>query len=68
MWKFFLLGLYRFYQLLTLGYFVLGCIYAPKLHETLQKGGPMHLVLQLLTVVLGLQATGSLVMMLHLRG
>ena len=52
---------------MTLGYFVLGCIYAPKLWETLQKGGPMQLVLQLLTGALLLQATASLVTTLHLR-
>nr|XP_022345951.1 integral membrane protein GPR180-like isoform X1 [Crassostrea virginica] len=59
-------GLLRFYQLLTLAYFVLGCIFAPRLHETLSKGGPMQLVIILLTVSTCLQATGTFIMMIHL--
>ncbi|ESP04844.1 hypothetical protein LOTGIDRAFT_109564, partial [Lottia gigantea] len=60
-------GLYRFYQLLTLGYFVLACIFAPRLYQTLSKGGPMQLVIQLLTASVCLQAVGGFLMMLHLR-
>lgn len=60
-------GLLRFYQLLTLAYFVLGCIFAPRLYETLSKGGPMQLVIQLLSVSTCLQALGSFIMMLHLQ-
>lgn len=59
-------GLLRFYQLLTLAYFVLGCIFAPRLHETLSKGGPMQLVIVLLTISTCLQATGTFIMMIHL--
>lgn len=59
-------GLLRFYQLLTLAYFVLGCIFAPRLHETLTKGGPMQLVIVLLTISTCLQATGTFIMMIHL--
>ncbi|XP_061165730.1 integral membrane protein GPR180-like [Saccostrea echinata] len=59
-------GLLRFYQLLTLAYFVLGCIFAPRLYETLSKGGPMQLVIILLTVSTCLQATGTFIMMIHL--
>ncbi|XP_063430310.1 integral membrane protein GPR180-like isoform X1 [Mytilus trossulus] len=60
-------GLLRFYQLLTLAYFVLGCIFAPRLYETLSKGGPMQLVIQLLSVSTCLQALGSFIMMIHLQ-
>lgn len=63
----FISGLLRFYQLLTLAYFVLGCIFAPRLYETLSKGGPMQLVIQLLSVSTCLQALGSFIMMLHLQ-
>lgn len=62
----FVTGLLRFYQLLTLAYFVLGCIFAPRLHETLSKGGPMQLVIVLLTISTCLQATGTFIMMIHL--
>jgi len=61
-------GLLRFYQLLTLGYFLLGCIYAPRLSEALAKTGPMHLVLQLLTGATALQGAAALLTMMHLRG
>ncbi|XP_050407787.1 integral membrane protein GPR180 [Patella vulgata] len=60
-------GLLRFYQLLTLGYFVLACIFAPRLYQTLSKGGPMQLVIQLLTTSVCLQSVGGFLMMLHLR-
>ncbi|XP_067668559.1 integral membrane protein GPR180-like [Haliotis asinina] len=59
-------GLLRFYQLLTLAYFVLACIFAPRLWSTLTKGGPMQLVIQLLTVSVCLQSVGSFLMTLHL--
>ncbi|XP_041356542.1 integral membrane protein GPR180-like [Gigantopelta aegis] len=59
-------GLLRFYQLLTLAYFVLSCIFAPRLWQTLSKGGPMQLVIQLLSASICLQAIGSFLMMVHL--
>ena len=65
--RLFISGLLRFYQLLTLAYFVLGCIFAPRLYETLSKGGPMQLVIQLLSVSTCLQALGSFIMMIHLQ-
>ncbi|PVD19000.1 hypothetical protein C0Q70_21559 [Pomacea canaliculata] len=52
-------GLLRFYQLLTVAYFVVACAFAPRLHQTLSKGGPMQLVIQLLTVSVCLQAVGA---------
>ncbi|KAK3095709.1 hypothetical protein FSP39_017906, partial [Pinctada imbricata] len=60
-------GLLKFYQLLTLVYFVLGCIFAPRLYETLSKGGPMQLVIVLLTISTCLQATEAFIMMVHLQ-
>lgn len=60
-------GLYRFYQLLTLGYFILACICGPRLMEALHKEGPMHFVILLLTVAMGLQAFCALFLALHLR-
>ena len=60
-------GLLRFYQLLALAYFVLGCICIPRLVEPLSSGGPMQLVIQLLSVSTCLQAVGAFIMMMHLR-
>ena len=65
---YFITELFRFYQVLSLVYFVLGCIFGPTMYEALQKEGPMHLVLQLLTAVMGLQAGSSLLIMMHLKG
>ncbi|GAB1606536.1 integral membrane protein GPR180-like [Argonauta hians] len=60
------LGLLGFYQLLTLCYFVVGCVLWPRLWQTLSKGGPMQLVIQLLTTSTALQAFASFLMMVHL--
>ncbi|KAL5004425.1 hypothetical protein ScPMuIL_017881 [Solemya velum] len=60
-------GLLRFYQLLTLTYFVLACIFVPRLWETLSSGGPMQLVIQLLTASTVLQALSTFVFMVHLQ-
>ncbi|XP_033097405.1 integral membrane protein GPR180-like [Anneissia japonica] len=59
-------GLLGFYQLLTMLYFVLGCICFSSLYETLAKRGPMHEVLSILTTVLILQALCSVCMFIHL--
>lgn len=61
-------GLLKFYQLLTVVYFVVACAFAPRLYQTLSKGGPMQLVIQLLTVSVFLQALGAFLMVLHLSG
>ncbi|XP_063160724.1 integral membrane protein GPR180 isoform X1 [Candoia aspera] len=58
-------GLHEFFFLLVLGYFVSACIYAQSLWQTIQKGGPMHTVLKVLTVVLLLQAASALANYLH---
>lgn len=60
-------GLLGFYQLLTLCYFVTGCVLWPRLWQTITKGGPMQLVIQLLTASTSFQAFGSFLMMVHLR-
>ncbi|WAR27451.1 GP180-like protein [Mya arenaria] len=60
-------SLLRFYQLLALAYFILGCICIPRLIEPLNSRGPMQLVIQLLSVSTGLQAVGAFIMMIHLR-
>ncbi|XP_070212870.1 integral membrane protein GPR180-like [Littorina saxatilis] len=59
-------GMLKFYQLLTVAYFVVACAFAPRLHQTLSKGGPMQLVIQLLTVSVFLQAVGAFLMVIHL--
>ncbi|KAK7449145.1 hypothetical protein BaRGS_00040054 [Batillaria attramentaria] len=59
-------GLLKFYQVLTVAYFVVACAFSPRLHQTLSKGGPMQLVIQLLTASICLQAVGCILMVLHL--
>ncbi|XP_064614818.1 integral membrane protein GPR180-like [Liolophura sinensis] len=60
-------GLLRFYQLLTVAYFVLSCIFGPQIWQAMSKHGPMQLVLQLLTASMGLQAVLAFFMMVHLH-
>ncbi|MBN3287896.1 GP180 protein, partial [Polyodon spathula] len=59
-------GLQGFYFLLLLAYFVATCIYAQPLWQTMQKGGPMHTVLKVLSTVLLLQAGAALFNYIHL--
>lgn len=58
-------GLLKFYQLLSLIYFVVACIVAPQLWDTLNKGGPMQLVIQLLTFSMLLQAIAAFIIIIH---
>ncbi|XP_059169673.1 integral membrane protein GPR180-like [Physella acuta] len=58
-------GLLKFYQLLSLIYFVVACIVAPQLWDTLSKGGPMQLVIQLLTFSMLLQAIAAFIIIIH---
>ncbi|GFN90870.1 integral membrane protein gpr180-like [Plakobranchus ocellatus] len=58
-------GLLKFYQLLTLIYFVVACVVAPQLWETLSKGGPMQLVIQLLTCSMSLQFVAVFIIIIH---
>ncbi|BFZ10697.1 hypothetical protein BsWGS_13736 [Bradybaena similaris] len=59
-------GLLKFYQLLSLIYFVVACVVAPQLWGTLSKGGPMQMMIQLLTLAVSLQAIAALVIIIHL--
>ncbi|MGH0118921.1 UNVERIFIED_CONTAM: hypothetical protein FKN15_054915 [Acipenser sinensis] len=59
-------GLQGFYFLLLLAYFVATCIYAQPLWQTMQKGGPMHTVLKVLSTALLLQAGAALFNYIHL--
>lgn len=60
-------GVYRFYQLLTLAYFVASCVVGPQLVESLRQEGPMVPVLKLLTGATALQSVAALTITLHLR-
>uniref|UniRef100_A0A8C6V384 G protein-coupled receptor 180 n=1 Tax=Neogobius melanostomus TaxID=47308 RepID=A0A8C6V384_9GOBI len=59
-------GLHSFYFVLLLAYFVASCIYVQPLYQALRKGGPMHTVLRVLTVALGLQGMSALCNYVHL--
>ncbi|XP_036612625.1 integral membrane protein GPR180 [Trichosurus vulpecula] len=58
-------GLHEFFFLLVLVYFVAACIYAQSLWQAIKKGGPMHMVLKVLTTALLLQAGSALTNYLH---
>ncbi|XP_027711486.1 integral membrane protein GPR180 [Vombatus ursinus] len=58
-------GLHEFFFLLVLVYFVAACIYAQSLWQAIKKGGPMHMVLKVLTTALFLQAGSALTNYLH---
>ncbi|XP_074048003.1 integral membrane protein GPR180 isoform X1 [Macrotis lagotis] len=58
-------GLHEFFFLLVLVYFVAACIYAQSLWQAVKKGGPMHMVLKVLTTALLLQAGSALANYLH---
>lgn len=59
-------GLYSFYFLLILAYFVASCIYVQPLWQALRKGGPMHKVLKVLSTALTLQGVSALFNYIHL--
>lgn len=58
-------GLHEFFFLLVLVYFVLACIYAQSLWQAIKKGGPMHVILKVLTTALLLQAASALANYIH---
>ncbi|XP_074839203.1 integral membrane protein GPR180 isoform X3 [Carettochelys insculpta] len=58
-------GLHEFFFLLVLAYFIAACIYAQSLWQTLQKGGPMHTVLKVLSTALLFQAGSAFANYLH---
>ncbi|KAK2889693.1 hypothetical protein QQF64_028071 [Cirrhinus molitorella] len=59
-------GLHSFYFLLILAYFVASCIYVQPLWQALNKGGPMHTVLKVLSTALLLQGTSVLLNYIHM--
>ncbi|KAM9192581.1 integral membrane protein GPR180 isoform 2-T2 [Dugong dugon] len=58
-------GLHEFFFLLVLVYFVIACIYAQCLWQAIQKGGPMHRILKVLTTALLSQAGSALANYMH---
>ncbi|XP_069858839.1 integral membrane protein GPR180 isoform X2 [Dipodomys merriami] len=58
-------GLHEFFFLLVLVYFVVACIYAQSLWQAIKKGGPMHMILKVLTTALLLQAGSALANYIH---
>ncbi|XP_077988023.1 integral membrane protein GPR180-like [Glandiceps talaboti] len=61
-------GLLAFYQIIVILYFVLICIFSSEIYHTIIKGGPMHLVLKLLSTATALQCLGIFLMFFHLYG
>ncbi|XP_078258463.1 integral membrane protein GPR180 isoform X3 [Rhinoraja longicauda] len=59
-------GLHGFYCLLLLAYFLVACIYAQPIWQSIKKGGPMNTVLKVLSVGLFLQAGAALANYMHL--
>ncbi|XP_045444691.1 integral membrane protein GPR180 isoform X2 [Pipistrellus kuhlii] len=57
--------LHEFFFLLVLVYFVIACIYAQSLWQAINKGGPMHMILKVLTTALLLQAGSALANYIH---
>ncbi|ELK25807.1 Integral membrane protein GPR180 [Myotis davidii] len=49
----------------VLVYFVIACIYAQSLWQAIHKGGPMHMILKVLTTALLLQAGSALANYIH---
>ncbi|XP_070537775.1 integral membrane protein GPR180-like [Ptychodera flava] len=61
-------GLLGFYQILVIAYFVLLCIFSSEVYHAITKGGPMYLVLKMLSIGMVLQSSGIFFMFLHLYG
>lgn len=59
-------GLHEFYFLLVLAYFLVACIYAQPIWQSIKKGGPMNTILKVLSVGLFLQASAALTNYMHL--
>ncbi|XP_017509153.3 integral membrane protein GPR180 isoform X2 [Manis javanica] len=58
-------GFHEFFFLLVLVYFVIACIYAQSLWQAIKKGGPMHMILKVLTTALLSQAGSALANYIH---
>ncbi|XP_076872040.1 integral membrane protein GPR180 [Brachyhypopomus gauderio] len=59
-------GLHSFYFMLILAYFVACCIYLQPLWQALNKGGPMHTVLKVLSTALLLQGLSVIFNYIHM--
>jgi hypothetical protein len=59
-------GLLLFYSLLVLLYTAGISLYAHRVWITINKGGPMHEVLQMLSLAMGLHFTSAILMLVHL--
>ncbi|KAI4886649.1 hypothetical protein NFI96_012769 [Prochilodus magdalenae] len=59
-------GLHSFYFMMILAYFVASCIYVQPLWQALNKGGPMHTVLKVLSTALLLQGLSVLFNYIHM--
>ncbi|XP_055492790.1 integral membrane protein GPR180 isoform X2 [Leucoraja erinacea] len=58
--------LHEFYFLLVLAYFLVACIYAQPIWQSIKKGGPINTILKVLSVGLFLQASAALTNYMHL--
>lgn len=59
-------GLLSFYEILAFLYFAGAIAYGQRLWQTIQKGGPMHMVIKMLSVAMIYQATGHFLSLIHL--
>ncbi|XP_072883273.1 integral membrane protein GPR180 isoform X2 [Hemitrygon akajei] len=59
-------GLHDFYFLLVLVYFIVACIYAQPIWQSIKKDGPMQSMLKVLSVGLVLQASAAITNYVHL--
>ncbi|XP_072114842.1 integral membrane protein GPR180 isoform X1 [Mobula birostris] len=59
-------GLHDFYFLLVLVYFIVACIYAQPIWQSIKKDGPMQSTLKVLSVGLVLQASAAITNYVHL--
>lgn len=58
-------GLLSFYEVLAFLYFAGAIAYGQRLWQTIQKGGPMHLVIKMLSIAMIYQAIGHFLTLIH---
>ncbi|XP_022779146.1 integral membrane protein GPR180-like isoform X1 [Stylophora pistillata] len=59
-------GILSFYEVLAFLYFAGAIAYGQRLWQTIQKGGPMHLVIKMLSIALIYQGTGHFLTLIHI--
>ncbi|XP_073255851.1 integral membrane protein GPR180-like isoform X2 [Porites lutea] len=59
-------GLVSFYEILAFLYFAGAIAYGQRLWQTIQKGGPMHLVIKMLSIAMIYQTTGHFLTLIHI--